>query len=102
MFGHTATVTVLLIYGALINLFDKVRVANSYTLIQEFLSALYLAQDKSTPLIAACAFGSTATARVLLNHGALVDHFNKVEGSSTMSCTHAYGLIPCRMGCQLL
>ena len=38
-----------------------------------------------TPLILACAYGSPATARVLLEHGVhvAIDHVDKVRGSST-------------------
>ena len=34
-------------------------------------------QDEGTPLIEACMWGSTTTARVLLEHGAHVDHQDK-------------------------
>ena len=38
-----------------------------------------LTQDKATPLITACVFGSAATVRVLLEHGASVDLCNEVR-----------------------
>ena len=42
-------------------------------------SALYLTQDEFTPLMTACVFGSAAMAKVLLDHGANVDHQTKVR-----------------------
>ena len=36
-------------------------------------------QNETTPLMSACICGSTATARVLLEHGASVDLFDEVR-----------------------
>ena len=53
-------------------------------------SALYLTQDETTPLMFACVFGSTATVRVLLDHGAKVDHCNNVRD---LEHVHTLGMI---------
>ena len=53
-------------------------------------SALYLTQDEETPLMGACGFGSAATARVLLDHGAKVDYQEKVRD---LEHIHTLGMV---------
>ena len=43
------------------------------------VATVLLFQDETTPLMAACPFGSAATARVLLDHGANIEHCDKVR-----------------------
>ena len=53
-------------------------------------SALYLTQSEMTPLMFACVYGSAATARVLLDHGASVDLQAKVRD---LEHIHTLGII---------
>ena len=80
---QAAAVRLLLEYGADVNLPLKVRVKILLTLNFEQFFYLYM-QDPSgkTALFCACVYGCVDIARLLLDHGAMVDYQNLVTWSS--------------------
>ena len=82
--GHTNVVKVLLHYGAIVNQQNYVSGSMYYygCCGVVFLSKImYPMQQKrgDTPLIVACLTGHIDTAKVLLDHGAIIDHPNMVK-----------------------
>jgi disulfide bond formation protein DsbB len=84
--GHVEVVKALVEFGAQVELPDDVRQHCEFVIIM--LCSYMLPQNEwgNTPLSRACACGHVETARVLLDHGAYVDHQIKVF--KNIFCVH--------------